>query len=310
MLKEHFAWVLAVAVFVFVSATFSEAQTVWNSASDGTWSNAPMWSAGVPDQNAVFLTNTVGSYTVTVDTEPAAPFGNLAVVNAAGNTTRLNVDAAGFASTNGVLSFGKGAEVVVNSGGVMGYVGRTPATAPFVEVKNGGVWRVDGGTVDFSNLRRNTPTSGTSYIYIGNGSTGRMEVASGEIVFSGIAEDETNNTAIIRVGNSTGSHGELVMSGGKLTIYNQSPAWNQEGLNIGTGGTGARGAVSLSGDALLLVSNMLNVANTTLGTGTVDVAGSATLSMPRGNRFYVATSASALGVVTVRENGFLDLGGG
>jgi len=122
----------------------AEAQTVWESAEDGVWSDAEAWSAGVPDANAAFLTNNSASYTVTVDAQPATPYGNLTLANAAGNTTRLDVAAAGFVSTNGALSIGRGATVAVNAGGVMGYAGRTSAT-PFVEVKDGGVWRVDGG---------------------------------------------------------------------------------------------------------------------------------------------------------------------
>ncbi len=285
------------------------AQTAWNSASDGAWTNAGAWTAGVPDANAAFLTNNTASYAVTVDATPATPYGNLTVTTAAGRTTRLNVNAPGFVSTNGMLSFGRGAIVAVNAGGVMGYAGRTPATAPFVELKDGGVWRVDGGTVDFTDLRRATPTSGNCYVYLGNGSTGRMEVTSGEVLFKGLeSPDETNKTVVVRVGNETGGCGELVMSGGSMTLYNSSSDWSQQVLNIGANGVGVRGMVSLSGEAMLLVSNMVNVGGDR-GTGSLDVAGNAIFRMPRGNRLYAGMSSRALGTVTVRENGFLNLSG-
>lgn len=299
--------VLAVTVIAGLRLA-AEAQTVWESAEDGVWSDAEAWSAGVPDANAAFLTNNSASYTVTVDAQPATPYGNLTLANAAGNTTRLDVAAAGFVSTNGALSIGRGATVAVNAGGVMGYAGRTSAT-PFVEVKDGGVWRVDGGTVDFTGLRRATPTSGNCYVYLGNGSTGRMEVTSGEVLFKGLeSPEETNRTVVVRVGNGTGGVGELVMSGGSMALYNSSSDWSQRVLDIGANGIGVRGAVSLSGEALLLVSNMVYLGGDR-GTGTLDVAGNAVFRMPRGNRFYAGMSYRALGTVTVRENGFLDLGG-
>jgi hypothetical protein len=302
---------MAVMTVTFIAGVrfVAEAQTVWVSAEDGVWSDAAAWTAGVPDANAAFLTNQTASYKVTVEEPPATHYGNLTLANAAGNTTRLDVAASGFASTNGMLSIGRGATVAVNTGGVMGYTGRTPATAPFVEIKDGGVWRVDGGTIDFTDLRRVTPTSGSCYVYVGNGSTGRMEVTSGEVLFKGVeSSGETNKTVVVRVGNGTGGCGELVMSGGSMTLYNPSSEWSQRVLDIGANGIGVMGAVSLSGEALMLVSNMVYVGGQQ-GTGTLDVAGNAVFRMPRSNRLYVGKLSKALGIVTVRENGFLNLGG-
>lgn len=281
----------------------ANAQTVWNDASDGAWSNALMWTEGVPDQNAAVLTNTTGSYTVTADTEPTAPFGNLTLANAEGNTTRLNVDAAGFTSTNGLLSIGQGAEVVVNAGGIMGYVGRT-STTPFVEVKNGGVWRVNGGSVNFADLHRTTPTSGNSQLYVGNGSTGRLEIVSGDVILTGVCDSlETNNTVSLRIGQSAKGVGMLNMTGGTLTT------WNNDGssaMTVGSG-AGALGLVDLSGDAVLLASNAVNVASTS-GTGEVTVAGNSIFRCRKNMRINVGAENGALGVVTVRENGLVDWG--
>lgn len=181
----------AVAVF-FVLFSTALAQTTWNSASDGVWTNAAAWTAGVPNENTANLISNTASYTVTVDATPATFYGNLNITNAAGRTTRLNVNAPCFTSTNGALTFGRGSEVYVNSGGVMSYTGRT-VNVPFVNTMDGGVWRVNGGKVDFSNLRRATP-AGSSQLYVGSGSTGRLEIASGEFVVAGVWESaETNN---------------------------------------------------------------------------------------------------------------------
>jgi len=282
------------------------AQTAWNSASDGSWTNAAAWTAGVPNANAAFLTNNAASYVVTVDATPATPYGNLTINNVAGNTTRLNVNAPDFTSTNGLLTFGRGAEVVVNSGGVMCYTGRT-TSVPFVQVTDGGVWRVDGGLVDFSDLKRGTPTSGNSLVYVGADSTGRLEIVSGTFQMKGLLETyETNNTVNLRIGSGTG-RGFLEMTGGTLRLWSRAGG---TALTVGNG-AGAIGAVSLSGAAILsVVSNAAEIGASSGATGRMTIAENALFDVVRtGGRFNVAHTAGAYGEVTVRDNGFWNMTG-
>ena len=282
------------------------AQTAWNSASDGVWTNAEAWTAGVPDANAAFLTNNAASYVVTVDATPATPYGNLTLANAAGNTTRLNVNAPDFTSTSGLLTFGRGAEVVVNSGGVMCYTGRT-TSVPFVTVRDGGVWRVDGGNVDFSNLKRGTPTSGNSQVYVGTDSTGRLEIVSGTFQIKGLLETyETNNTVNLRIGSGTG-RGFLEMTGGTLRLWSRAGG---TALTVGNG-AGSIGSVSLSGDAVLsVVSNAAEIGASSGATGRMTIAENALFDVVRaGGRFNVAHTEGAYGEVTVRDNGVWNMTG-
>ncbi|MDA3924387.1 MAG: hypothetical protein PF904_06800 [Kiritimatiellae bacterium] len=84
------------SVFVCVAlallAVSAKSQTtVWNSATDGLWSNPAAWTAGVPDYNHVFITNTVGPYTVSMDTDDIGTFSDLTLDNAGANTTRLEI---------------------------------------------------------------------------------------------------------------------------------------------------------------------------------------------------------------------------
>lgn len=308
MKRGQLGMVVVCAGVVLLLAAFcpASAQTTWNSAADGAWTNDAAWTAGVPNANVAYLTNSSASYAVTVDATPTTHYGALTLGNASGNTTRLNVNAPDFTSTNGVLSFGRGSEVVLNSGSTMAYVGRPPAT-PFIEVKDGGVWRLDGGTADFSVLRRTTPTSGNSQIYVGYNSTGRLEIASGTFLFTGIesaTELETNNTVQLRIGTGTGGRGELAMTGGQLVLYCNSSG--QATLSVAEG-TRAFGTVTLTNDAMLVVSNFAYVGRSSC-TGSLTIAGNAKVRHPRAStRFQVGIENNAMGTVTVRENGVLEL---
>ena len=281
-------------------------QTSWASAADGAWANDYAWTAGVPNTNTAYVTANTASYTVTVDATPANPYGSITVTNAAGRTARLNVNALDFVSTNGVLAFGRGSEVYVNTGGVMRYSGRTPLNAPLVEVKDGGLWRLNGGTVDFTSVRRTTPTSGSSYLYVGNNSSGRLEIAAGEFVLTGVedAGGETNNAAQLRIGAGTGGRGTMEMTGGKARFRIGDPG--SASFSVGSGSC-AVGTLSLTNDALLVVSNFFLV-GTSSSTGTVTVAGNAILRHPRGStRFQVGIENNAMGTVNVRDSGLLEM---
>ncbi len=304
--KNGYGMAALVALFLGMFSN-ALAQTTWSSATDGLWTNAAAWSAGVPDANAAYLTNTAASYEVTVDAA-SAPFGSLTVSTAAGLTTRLNVNAPDFVSSNNLsqLSFGRGAEVVVNSNGVLRYTGRT-YNWPFVSILNGGILRVNGGTVDLTNLRRESATTGSSYVGVGFNSTGRLEIASGEFALTGcvIPGVESNNVAQLRIGTGTAGRGTFTMTGGKARLWNYD---SSSSFSVGAGSQ-CIGTVLLTNDAVLVVSNFVNV-GTANATGSVTIAGNATFRQPRGTtRFQLGIEANALGTLTVREQGVLDLVG-
>jgi hypothetical protein len=298
MNKKSIVYIIAFFPML-ISTTF--AQTIWNNPVDGVWSNSAAWSAGVPDAETAYLNNNTGSYTVTVDATPDTAFGNLTVVNAAGNTTRLNINAAGFTSTNGLFTFGRGSEVIVNSNGVMEYTGRT-INQPFVSIADGGLWRVDGGTVNFSNLKRGTPTSGTSRMYVGNSSTGRLEITSGEFIMTGAYSSETNLYSLFYIGCGTAGRGFMTMTGGKALI-NKNDAGT--GFYIGYGSRSV-GVVSLSGDAQMVVSNKIEMGKNS-ATGTITIADNAILRVTRSSRVYAANEQNGMATINVSDNGILDL---
>jgi T5SS/PEP-CTERM-associated repeat protein len=298
--------VIAVAAFGLLSDLQSQTLSVWTNAVNGNWSDAGAWSAGVPNGNMAYLTNSSASYAVTVDATPA-PFGSLTISTAAGLTTRLNVDAPDFTSSNNLsqISIGRGAEVVVNSGGILRYTGRT-FNWPFISILNGGLLRVNGGTVDLTNLMRESATAGNSYMGVGFNSTGRLEIASGEFVMAAYAAGaETNNSVQLRIGTGTAGRGTFEMTGGKAWLRNND---NSSSLSVGSGAQ-CIGTVLLTNDAVLVVSNFVNV-GTANATGSVTIAGNAVFRQPRSStRFQVGIEGNALGTITVRENGALDLVG-
>lgn len=65
--------VLVAATFGLLSNVQAQTLSVWTNAVNGNWSDAGAWSAGVPNGNTAYLTNSSASYTVTVDATPA-PF--------------------------------------------------------------------------------------------------------------------------------------------------------------------------------------------------------------------------------------------
>ena len=293
---------LSVVMMAWATLSISaNAQTVWLHASDGFWSDSAAWTDGVPDGNAANLTNTSASYAVTVDTPPATPYGDLSVSNGIGQTTRLNINAAGFNSTNGVLRFGRGAEVLVNSGGVMNYKGASSAY-PFVEIKDGGLWRVAGGTIDFSDLPPSSG-SGRSYIYIGNSSTGKMQIASGRFNFTGSqGASGTNTSMLFGVGTGTGGRGYFDMTGGVAVIGCYPTAGGNVAFSVGRGSR-SLGFVTLANDAQLTISNWLQIGEAA-ATGNVTVADNASLVFT--GRLKLGCATNALGVLTVRDNGCVD----
>lgn len=73
-----------------------------------------MWTAGVPDQNAAFLTNTTGSYVVSVDATPPI-FEDLSLKNDGTHLTTLNINAP-VVTSNSIVQI-VGATLKINAGG-------------------------------------------------------------------------------------------------------------------------------------------------------------------------------------------------
>ena len=241
-----------VAIMLALAACAAQAQTVWTNAVNGLWSDATMWSAGVPNANAANLTAGNGAYTVTVDAPLANPAGALTITNNAVNTTRLDINAAGFAVSNGLLTLGRGALVSVNTGGEMTYPGTNYAGADFVTVKDGGEWQVNGGTVNFSDLMYGNIGNEYSKIYVGNASTGRLTMTSGTFNFTGRTTPAVNMVQLFLGYN--GGYGIMQMDGGTSVLSHSGYSWMS---TLVVGNTSSRGELTLTNNAILMSSNTM-----------------------------------------------------
>lgn len=273
------------------------ADSTWTNAVNGSWSEAAKWLNGVPDLNNANLTAGNGSYTVTVDSALSAPATALTITNNSGNTTRLDINAAGFAVSNGILTFGRGALVSVNTNGEMTYPGIN-STYPFISLTNGGEWQVNGGKVNFADIMGNN--AGRSYINVGNASTGRLTITSG--LFDFRARNNitgTNSTVMLRVGYNTDARGSMVMTGGRAVIYTYSTGGSVS-FEVGNG-TRAYGEVLVTNDAVLIVSNLVTV-GTSSGTGIMTLAGN---SSNRANGRIDLGYSGGRGEINLRDNAYL-----
>ncbi|MDD4016699.1 MAG: hypothetical protein PHV28_02030, partial [Kiritimatiellae bacterium] len=272
--------------------------TTWTNMLGGSWNGPENWNLGVPDNTSADLTETAASYRVTVGETPLGVISNMTVSNVAANTTRLDIAASGFTVSNGYVEIGRSAEVCVTNGGVWSYAGRAPSDDRIAVVKNGGLLRVDGGTVAFTNLMQATPTD-ASRMLVGDWSAGRMEVTAGTFSMNGVfTEAETNKNAQFYLGNGTGGDGRLEVSGTGRAEF--GGGWGTT-LYIGNG-SGSYGHLEVSGMGRVEVgnelANFLYIGN--YGTGIVNLKDQAELVFLSSNRTaYLAYYAGSTGRVTV-----------
>ena len=293
-------WLGAIAVTTLLASgpTAWAAPTAWSSAVNGLWSDTNKWNNGVPNMNAVSLTPSTASYTVTVDVV-TNPFCDLTVNNGAGKTTTLDVNAAGFQCVTGFLAFGRGAVINVNTGGFMMYTGALPAYT-FASIADGGVMNVNGGTVAFTNL---SSADAYTYFRIGTSGTGsRMNVASGRFMLQG----RSNTRLLVGTG---GGPGTMEMSGGTSLVSNAGGATDWDSLAVGAHYGYAQGEVRLSGDAVLIVGNGIYIGNGTSSSGRVTVADNARLVAGDATYPYtmICDYPGAQGYLTVTNNGTVSL---
>ena len=237
------------SVFVCVTLALlvasAKSQTVWNSATDGLWSNSAAWTAGVPDFNNVFITNTVGSYTVSMATGVDGSFSDLTLANAGANTTRLEIADSTLSGSNGVVTVNDGSELVLRPSGTFLYETAVSRVSDFATVP--GLLRIEGGLfqVGPTNLQDRLDTR---YLTIPAG--GLFEMTNGVANFYGG-----------RLGGVYVNGGTLHMSGGTMMLVNTNESGGGESFKLHNAGY-----VRLDGTAHLVTSNAFylnSYANTT-----------------------------------------------
>ena len=155
--------------------------TSWKSATDGRWSDAANWTAGVPSGSQVaYITADGGDYTVTIDTDTVLNERN-DIGNCGSGVARLSVESVA-AMTNGYVNITDGGSLAVASTGSFLYGGkgdgtRTASSSTEVITIKGGEFRVDGGKVDFTGM------SGQIVVGAGERGNGRIVMTDGSIYY-------------------------------------------------------------------------------------------------------------------------------
>ncbi len=228
-------------------------QTVWTGAADGAWSNTVAWTAGVPDFNPAFITNTAGAYTVSADTNVAGTFSDLTLANAGVNTTRLEIAGGSLLGSNGVVNIKAGSALVLKAGGTFKY-GSTNRASDFATLA--GLFRIEDGVLQVGDSNKQTRTE-ARYLTVSTG--GLLEMTNG------VANFYSGN-----VGGLNVNGGQFHMSGGTLTLANTNDAGDASfaSLRLVNAGT-----VRLDGTAKVFTGNAFYLDSLANTTSRLEVAG-------------------------------------
>ncbi len=206
-------------------AVGSNAQTFWQNAADGHWTNAANWSVGVPgeDMHAV-VTNATGSYTVTYDSTDAAFKNSTATDNTRlyiGNadeeeTVTLNVRAN---MTRDATPTTDDFRLYMTEGAVINVTNATLTANAGADLK-GTLNILDGGTVRLRTVTSNSGMSplinvqdgGLLQLYPANNfSIGRSAVIT--IEEGGLMRHTDGQRDMLFTSTGSGSGGRLVVRG-------------------------------------------------------------------------------------------------
>jgi len=285
----------------------SAADQAWTGAVDLDWSQAGNWSgATVPGTgDAALLTNTASAFTVSVANTPAAAVGALTVsnVNASSYTTTLSLTNAVFAVQSGKILVGANGLLDIRNGGVMSYWGEA-SNVPFLDVRDGGEIRVNGGGLLLTNLFSATG-SANRFCYLGNQSAGTIRVGDGGAFVMGPPSVGSSNI-VIQLGYNNGGKGLLNMSGN--SVFLMPPVYRSTSLYVGNG-TGASGTVSLADSAKCVVSNLARFGAAS-ATGIVSMAGNSLFRVYGTGQYGFGMGSKAYGELTISDNAWFDGSGG
>lgn len=214
----------------------AKAQTVWKSATDGLWSDASAWTAGVPAFNAALITNTAAAYTVGVGTGVSGTFSDLTLANAGVNTTRLEIAGGTLVGSNGVVSVNTGGALLLKAGATLKYGTAAARASDFATVA--GVLRIEDGLFQVGTPGEK-PALETRRLNVMPG--GRLEMTNGAASFY------SANAGGLNVNGGT-----FRMSGGSMTLVNtnETTDGSYSSFRLFNAGT-----VRLEGSAKLVTSN-------------------------------------------------------
>lgn len=250
-MKTVFGSLIAAWTLVCGSA---HAQTVWSNATDGAWSDASAWTAGVPNFNAALITNTAAAYTVSVGEGVTGAFSDLTLANSGVNTSRLAVAGGALVGSNGVISVNAGGEMVIQAGSSFRYGTASARASDFATIA--GKVRIEDGLFQVGNPGEK-PAIETRRLTLMPG--GLLEMTNGTATFY------SANYGGINVGG-----GVLRMSGGSMTLVNTNETMDG---SLSSFRLYNAGTVRLEGAAKLVTSNAFYLDSVAGTTSRLEIAG-------------------------------------
>jgi len=261
--------------------------TTFTNPAGGDWNAPANWNAGVPTLGKTGLLNSVtGNYSVIYSNPAASGPWSMVISNTAGNTTTLDINASGFATSDPASNFAvviSRGRVNVNPGGVWN------AGDGHLVMDAGSVLSVQGGTVT------KTGSGDVSPGHLITGPTGTITVASGLFDATGIRVNvghfsqgflniyggETR-IGFLRLSESATANGKMTMTNGLLRITNG-------GFDFSVGQAG-NAQFDMSGGVITNVGELRVVTQATKTTGTVTQTGGTIVQL--GHVFLSSTTGS------------------
>ena len=298
-MRKNTVWLVvrmtAMLMLTGVASRGATSTSTWVTAANGDWTNAPSWTGGIPTPDSeARLTVSGGSYTSTWSGGGSA-FEDLVITNTAGNTTTLNIDAAGFENTNGIVRLNRGARMYVRPGGEWRWSGSNNVAAPMIAIDNDAELHIDGGSMIFSNVVGKAGDYAAFRLGTVAGSTGLVYVSSGRLEFW----NNINSYSGLKIGPA--GRGLVYQTGGTVFIQNTKGQNNPAGqydFQVGNG------EYNISG-GLLLICCYMQVGGSSTG-GMLRISGSGVVTNLVSRYGYVGTGAGQYGELNVSGGKYVD----
>jgi len=274
--------IVIVSTVLFAAGLKSFGQTVFGTA-DGSWTNAALWSGGLPHAGTNAYIGKPGGVICTVNAGTAAIAESLYVAR-------------------GKSSGAAAGTLVINAGGRLDLAGMS---ASYIGYRSGctGIVNVAGGILNCGS------SSSAAELRIGrlSGCYGIINVTAGAVTNVGfvLRRGEINLSgnglivpaATFHIGGAVGAAGTVNQTGGIL---------DGNGRNLTVGDDGTLGVYSISGGVATNIGTV-RIGNLS-GTGLLEIGDNALFQKSSGS-FYIADDPDSIGTV-MQSGGTNDLGGG
>jgi len=287
--------IIVCVLFVTLNSGTAAINT-WTDSASGSWGTAINWDAGVPAGSDDISISQEGTYTVTVDDDTANNDLGMAVtsitVEASSGLPELAID---FTNSTKILTVGSGNIGTLKIGTTSGTHGLLSITtgqvsAAHLHLGEGGAASTGEARISAGTITLRSNATGLNWLRLGNtaGSTGTVVMTGGELIGPGYGGTYGN------IGGA--GKGNLIISNGLFTVGGY-------GLSIGAA-AGEGGDVHLLGGELKLTKGYIEVGSGNNSRGSILIDGG-TLTVINNYDLTLGVRSGSSGVMTI-SNGVLN----